>query len=129
MVSRRRMSRLSHALLGLLDPRPIIRRRKENFALLLSRLGSVAFLVDEVPDYAPFGFPIRLDNGRRDVVLRALCDAGIFAACHWKTLPSPRQTFAIEHRLADELLTLPCDQRYGPSDMALVADMVEDALA
>ena len=120
-ISNRRMSRLSRTLLGLLDPGPVIRRRKENFAALQERLAQFAFLKDRVPAYVPFGFPVRVDSRRRHGILSALSARGIFAACHWNDLPSPAGMFPAEHQLAAELITLPCDQRYGPEDMAQVA--------
>ncbi len=128
-VSRRRMTRLSRTLLGLLDPIPVMRRRKENFAVLCERLGSHALFRDPVPGFVPFGFPMRLGGGRRNAVRNALLQAGILPAVHWENLPSPTDAFPVEHRLAEDLLTLPCDHRYGPAEMARVADVVTRALA
>ena len=59
-VSNRRMSRLSGALLHLLDPTPIIARRRANFSVLQERLTQLSFLKDQSPNYVPFGFPIRV---------------------------------------------------------------------
>jgi dTDP-4-amino-4,6-dideoxygalactose transaminase len=128
-VSRTRMSRLSRRLLELLDPGPIIRRRKENFAVLQQRLSVLAFMRDRAPPYVPFGFPIRVPRDRRDATVAALATRGIFAARHWCDLPSPAEIFAREHGLAQELITLPCDQRYEANDMLRVAAAVEDALS
>ena len=37
-------------------------------------------------------------------------------------LPVPRAEFPGEHALAAELVTLPCDYRYGEQDMRRVAE-------
>jgi dTDP-4-amino-4,6-dideoxygalactose transaminase len=128
-VSNRRMSRLSGALLHLLDPTPIIARRRANFAALQERLTRLSFLNDGSPAYVPFGFPIRLARGKRDGIISELASTGIFVARHWNKLPSPAQIFQNEHRLASELMTLPCDQRYGPDDIARIAAAVEVAVS
>jgi len=128
-VSNRQMSRLSRTLLGLLDPGPVIHRRKANSAVLQERLSQFAFLKDRDPVYVPFGFPVRVDTHRRDGILAALSAQGVFAARHWTDLPSPAAMFPGEHRLAAELMTLPCDQRYGPEDMARIAAAFEAAVS
>jgi dTDP-4-amino-4,6-dideoxygalactose transaminase len=128
-VSRTRMSRLSRTLLELLDPELIIRRRRENYAVLQDRLGARGFLQEQAPLFVPFGFPIRVPSELRDAVVAGLAARGIFAARHWRRLPSPAGEFASEHCLAAELVTLPCDQRYDPVDMERVASTVENALS
>lgn len=123
-----RISRLSHELLLRLDASEIATRRRENYLVLHQSLSSMAFLADPKPTYVPFGFPIRLSSDRRDVLFRELIANGIFPGIHWPDLPSPKDAFPLEHRLAKEILTLPCDQRYGVDDMATIASLVEDIL-
>jgi hypothetical protein len=52
----------------------------------------------------------------------------IFAARHWRELPVQPREFRIEHSIAQELVTLPCDYRYGERDMHRVADAVIRAI-
>ena len=128
-VSNRRMSHLSGALLHLLDPTRIIARRRANFAVLQERLTQLSFLKDGSPNYVPFGFPIRVARGKCDGIIVELASTGIFVARHWSNLPSPAEIFQEEHRLAAELMTLPCDQRYSLDDMARIASAVEVAVS
>ena len=127
-VTTRPMSRLSRELLQRLDGEAIGQRRSANYQALASTLERVMFSPETKPRHIPFGFVIRLDPAIRSAVRQALIDAGIFPAIHWQTLPSPAH-FTIAHRLAAELLTLPCDHRYTPADMEKMAQIVSQTLA
>lgn len=125
-VTRKPMSALSLAQLGSADARLLGARRLANYALLQRLLGDLAFFGAPLPR-APFGFAIRVPRGER--LWERLCRAGIYAQRHWARLPSPRREFAAEHRLAAELITLPCDQRYGAAEMRAVGARVRKLLA
>ena len=122
-VTTRPMSRLSREVLTRLDGEDIGRRRRANYQALASTLERVLFVPEIAPRHVPFGCVIRLDPAVRAAVRQALIGAGIFPAVHWEVLPSPPD-FTVAHRLAAELLTLPCDQRYTPADMDRVAQVV-----
>jgi dTDP-4-amino-4,6-dideoxygalactose transaminase len=126
-VSARRMSRLSRELMARLPVEPIAERRRANFRVLAGLLPEHRYLPDEDPAFVPVGFPVRLRAEIRDRVRADLIASGIFPALHWNELPSP-STFRGAHRLATELLTLPCDQRYAPIDMQRVARILTESL-
>jgi len=126
-VSSDPMSTLSAMVLHAVPSAPVARARHENYSGLAISLGDLAFLGDASPSFVPFGFPIRLPGDQRDRVAAALADRGVFAAVHWRTLAAP-PCFKAEHALSRELLTLPCDQRYTPEDMARVAEVVASAV-
>jgi dTDP-4-amino-4,6-dideoxygalactose transaminase len=73
------------------------------------------------------GFPIAVPNAAQ--LGQRLSQQRIFAARHWKSLPSHPDEHENAHRLAHKLITLPCDYRYTSSDMDLVADAVIEALS
>lgn len=123
-INNRGMSRLSFELLKNTDAPSIIKKRKQNFIALHKRLFKSAFLQTKTPNFCPFGFPIRLQSNLRDFLKNELIKIGVFSAIHWTLLPSPRAAFKKEHRLSNELLTLPCDQRYNIADMEYIADNV-----
>ena len=85
----------------------------------------VESLFDHLPDGSvPLGYVIRLKN--RDTVKEKLAANRIFAPIHW-SLPQEvdRKRFPDSKMLADSLLTLPIDQRYGPDEMNYIADTLK----
>lgn len=77
----------------------------------------------------PLGYVLRLPPARRDTLLQGLHAARIFAAVHWPRIAAPAQSFPREVAWTRELVTLPCDHRYGPAEMDRIADTVLDLLA
>lgn len=120
------MSHLTRRVLTLLDPAPIAERRRANYAFYAESLGDIAFYPDGIGDAVPFAFPIRCDDAG-DVATR-LWSEGIFAARYWPTLGSPPAAFPAEHRLANQMVALPCDQRYTPRELVRVARAVRSAM-
>ena len=118
------MSNLSYDLLSKLDIASIVQRRKNNYKALYSVLSNWSLLKDGKPNYAPFGFPIRVPQAVRDRLVTALIEDNIFPAIHWRDLPSPESDFKFEHQLSKEVVTLPCDQRYKSEDMDYIATSV-----
>lgn len=102
--------------------------RLRNWRVLDSRLRSLSALPCN-PPAPPLGYVLRLDPDRRDEVLRGLHAARIFAAVHWPRIGAPGADFPREAQLARELITLPCDHRYGEADMTRIADGVAALLA
>src|SRR5208283_5409488 len=114
-VGMQRMSRLSLALLEASDAMADRAVRRDNYKILHDRLRKYAYFQDADASFAPLGFPIRIKSAA--ALSKRLAERRIFAARHWANLPSDPLVFAAEHRLAQELLTLPCDYRYGEADM------------
>lgn len=128
-ITNRRMTQLSIAILKVADPQRMIARRKTNFAVLAERLSELAFLEGSefeagLPNFTPFGFPIRLPNSTRNILRSTLFERGIYAGRHWEPLPDLVQEFEEEAVLSRELLTLPCDQRYDEDDMDTIANVL-----
>jgi hypothetical protein len=118
------MSRLTEALLARIDVEPVARARRDNYARLHAALADLALFPDPEPAWVPLGLPVRVVDAA--ALARRLALRRVFCARHWGELPSDADAFAREHRLARELLTLPCDQRYGAADMDRLARMVRE---
>lgn len=125
-LSTQPMSRLSSSILASVDPQPLMKRRQDNYSVLMERLHDVAVISAQDRGFVPLGFPIQVPN--RGALASALHREGIFAAHHWPTLASPVSDFPFEHQLCDHLLTLPCDHRYGRKDMVAIAKQVRRLL-
>ena len=105
----------------------ISQRRRDNYAVLQQQLADLA-IFPELPDaVVPLGFPIRIAN--RDAVRRALFDEAVYPPVHWPVPASVPDRFGDSRRLAADIMTLPCDQRYGAEDMHRLADCIKKACA
>lgn len=110
------MSSLSQSLLNDdLERQASSERRRRNYAILLEQLRSLA-LYPELPASAvPLGFPIR--HPEREALRDRLIANRIYPPVHWHLADVVPQGFAASHELSSRILTLPCDQRYGATDM------------
>ena len=117
----RPISEVSRLAVEAVDPAALLQRRRRNAKVLLDRVGEAALLPEaRLLGGAPFGVPV-LTQDAGEAVAR-MAEARIFCARHWAELPSRATDFPVEHALARQLLTLPCDHRYDDDDMARVAE-------
>ncbi len=114
------MSELTREVLEGINPAPLVLRRRENFAALAEALKDYGLWPDLEIAFAPMVFPVRIAD--RDEVVRRMAAERIYCAHHWPDLPSPAEDFPGVHALNAELLSIPCDHRYGAEDMARVAE-------
>jgi hypothetical protein len=119
-ISAQTISLLTMEVLRVSDFHQDCEARRRNYQTLHRRLGQWAFFPDPEISFAPLGFPMRVEAA--GAICANLAKQRIFAARHWTGLPSDPNMFVSEHRLATELLTLPCDYRYDELDMNRVAD-------
>ena len=122
------MSELAQTiLLRKFSPSKAITARRINYQYLLGKIGHIALFPDLPAGVVPLGFPVRCPN--RGAVRKKLFDNKIFPPIHWFIDGIVPNFFKASHQLAREIMTLPCDQRYTPEDMARVADCLLDATA
>ncbi len=121
------MSELSQIFLRYcFDYSMIAERRVKNYQFLANLLGDIAILPTLPPKVVPIGFPIRVKN--RDLVRQRLFDHQIYPPIHWQIQKIVPKKFRDSHQLADEIMTLPCDQRYDIIDMNRMAELVNEVL-
>lgn len=97
-------------------------KRIKNYQQLSSALSDLA-LFPCLPDgVVPLGFPIRVQD--RDRVRQALFSQEIYPPVHWAIGGVVPEEFQGSHRLSAEIMTLPCDQRYGLDEMDRIASAV-----
>ena len=112
------ISELSRMLLEAREFEPIRSRRRANYLALLETLSAFALYPEMPEDVVPLGFPVRVDAAERDGILNRLYGRRIYAPVHWRLAGVAPATFTESHELSRSTLTLICDQRYTPSDMA-----------
>lgn len=120
------MSARSLAALEAIPAGPIANVRRANWRTLAAALGDFALWSDPEPAFAPLAFPIVVEDAAAAVAV--LAEERIWAPRHWADLPSDAQAFPDAHALSRQLVSLPCDQRYGAADMARVTEVVRRRL-
>jgi hypothetical protein len=116
------MSHLSKSIIEYsVDYLIVAKRRTDNYRTLLERLSAYALFPQMEPDVVPLGFPVRI--AKRDSVLQALFDREIYPPVHWPIDGLVPSQYEESHRLSRQIMTLPCDQRYGTEDMERIADV------
>ena len=116
----RKMSRLTHNLLGGIDYEAVRTRRNENYAVLAAALGAENPLKLVAPD-GPYAYPFYCGNGPE--VRRRLAERKIFVATLWPNVLETGDALARDY--TESILPLPCDQRYDGEDMARVLRELE----
>ncbi|TAJ72165.1 MAG: hypothetical protein EPO51_08595 [Phenylobacterium sp.] len=102
--------------------------RWANWRFLDARLRRWSALPPD-PQAPPLGYVLRLAARARDHLLAALHAERIFAAVHWPTIAAAEADFPREAGWTRELVTLPCDHRYGEAEMVRIAERVVEVLA
>lgn len=122
------MSELTrHLLRTAFDYAAIARQRRTNYRVLANVLGDRAVFPRLPGDAVPLGFPLRVPQ--REEVRQRLFEQQIYPPVHWPLAGIVPGQFRESHRLAAELMTLPCDQRCNEGDMEWVAACVRAAIA
>jgi hypothetical protein len=121
------MSEFSRRLLEAgFDYTSVAEARRRNYTRLAEHLGEFAVFPALPAEVVPLGFPVML--AERDRVRRALFREQIFPPVHWPLAGTVPEEFAESHRFSDRVMTLPCDQRYGPDDMQRAIDVFLNAV-
>ena len=93
----------------------ISRRRIENYSIFAHGLKDIAMFPALPKGTVPLGFPIR--HPRRDQIRVKLFNKQIYPPVHWPIDGVVPAEFSESHKLAGQMMTLPCDQRYGGEDI------------
>jgi hypothetical protein len=128
-IEPRAMSVVSARLLGAADLDRARRRRHTNFDTLhrlLGPLNTIGLSLGDAGPEAPMCYPFL---PAADVDRTALSRLGVFVPRLWPEVPD-RSTpgFAWERQVAQRILPLPIDHRYGPCDMEKVCQALLQVL-
>jgi hypothetical protein len=124
-ISTTSMSRLTRKILSATPMAPLAEKRRANHLHLRRRLA------DRLPPFAfreggaPWAYATRTRGA--EAVARRLHAQRLFVSRLWRRLPSGAEDPRAQ-AIADELLLLPCDHRYGTADMDRLADALLDAV-
>lgn len=112
------MSRLTDNLLRGIDYDRVKRVRTENYRYLSKRLSSVNLLQLRDVEGA-FAYPLLLKKGSE--IRKALIRQKIYIPTLWPNVP---RDGSLEDNYAQNILPLPCDQRYGEEEMEMIVKAV-----
>lgn len=120
----RRMSALTRRILSSIDYDSVRRARNRNFAYLHARLGRHNLLqIDPVEADGPMCYPLLMESaGLRECLIRKK----IYVPTYWNDVLKHAEHALYETFLARNLVPLPCDQRYGESEMERIVEACQE---
>ena len=119
-IELRLMSKLTHNILGAIDYQAAKHRREDNFMFLSKALGESNLLKINCPP-GPYAYPFYIQNGMK--IKKQLAKEKIYVATLWPNVLGTG--LDIETEFAENILPLPCDQRYSEEDMQRVVYAVK----
>lgn len=122
-IELRSMSKLTHNILGAIDYQAAKDRREENFLFLSKALGERNELNIKCPP-GPYAYPFYIHNGM--AVKKLLAKRKIYVATLWPNVLGTG--LDIETDFTENILPLPCDQRYSQEDMQRVVNEIRQLI-
>ena len=113
-----KMSKLTRNILRAIDYDRIKEIRRNNFSTLHAKLADMNELKSIKIIDGAFMYPFRIKNGA--VLRKELQQQKIYVPKLWPDIPDS----AIAKCLAEEIVPLPCDQRYNNDDMNYIVDQI-----
>lgn len=120
------MSKLTKNLLCGIDYEYVKNTRTNNFAYLNERLSKINKLVVKNIDGA-FMYPFMIDNAQE--ARKKLLEKKIYIPTLWPNVLSDVPEDWWEYKLANNVLPLPVDQRYGKEEMEYVVGVILDCIS
>ena len=115
------MSKLTQRIMQSIDYEEVAKKRRENYQILHAALGAENNL--ELPldeDAVPLVYPyLAPKKGLRE----KLIENKIFVAKYWPNVHHLND-YEMEYDLANGILPLPCDQRYGKLEMNRIIEII-----
>ena len=121
----KRMSALTRNLLHAVDYDRVRDTRTQNFRILHEALGRYNRLCLRETEGA-YAYPLMRPEGQ--ALRRRLIEKKIYVSKLWPNVPEEQPADSAASRLAEQILPLPCDQRYGAEEMAFIIDAVRECL-
>lgn len=124
-----RISITGQEMLKVLNGGMIRYARQQNMKHILDLLdGKVESVsgIEKCIEGAPFSLPILVKN--RDEVQQKLARRGVYAPVLWPICDEARDVCPVSARMADEMLSIPVDQRYNYDDIEDIAKIVLETI-
>lgn len=119
------MSVTTKDILNHIDYDDVVSRRRNNFKQLHQALS--AYNVLSIPTLdsfiCPMVYPLVVEGD--NLLRQKLMENRIYVASYWRNV-LPLSSFETEYQIAQHLLPLPCDQRYGRDDMNRIIQLIKE---
>lgn len=122
------MSKLTHNLLRAIDYDAAARKRQHNAAYLHSHLKRINKMKVQVP-YGAFMYPLMVNSSIKGGQLRKILQQSkIYVPCLWPDTLCRTSTDTMAYQLAENIVPLPCDQRYDIEDMDYILEKIYETV-
>lgn len=120
----KQMSRLTDNIMRTVDYKKCESQRSQNYSLLYRKLRDLNRL--NLPERlkGAFAYPLYVDNA--EDLRKKLIDNKIFIPQYWKEVLQRVSRNTIEYQYAQNILWIPCDQRYTAEEMNYIVDKIEE---
>lgn len=119
------MSKVTENILKGIDYQAVIEKREQNFMTLHKYLGDMNVLSIICPP-GPFMYPLFVENG--ELLRKKLIERKIYIPCLWPDVFEMAGCGSIARQYAENILPLPCDQRYGKTEMKYIAENIIEGM-
>lgn len=116
----RRMSKLTKRLMQSIDYERVAQQRIDNYNTLRRALGGQELHYGEVPMIFPY------ESADGQDLRKHLIDNKIFVAKYWPNVDEWTEEDSTERLMANHILPLPIDQRYGKEDMNRIIEIINN---
>ena len=118
----KKMSNLTQSILASIDYEEVIKKRKENFLYLHEQLRNINLInVENDLDVVPFVYPLMIKN---ENLRQKLIENKIYVAKYWNEVLTREDVSNVEKNFVNQIIPLPCDQRYDLDDVKIVIKMI-----
>lgn len=122
------MSKLTHNLLCAIDYDAAAKKRQHNATYLHSHLKRINKMEVQVP-YGMFMYPLMVNSSIGGGQLRKILQQSkIYVPCLWPDTLCRESTDTVAYRLAENIIPLPCDQRYDIEDMDYILEKIYETV-
>lgn len=127
------MSEYTRKRMPAVDFAQIVSRRRKNYSILRDALKNIpgieTIFYDLPANSTPLYFPVYVHDKRRDHLRFFMREMNIFLPVIWPVPSLSAGTLTPEvNRIYNEILAVPCDQRYTEQDMLCIADRIAECM-
>ena len=117
------MSNTTKAILSLVDYKSVKKKRTENFQKLNKELKQYNEIKKLEYITGAYMYPLLIKNGNN--IRKYLQEHKIYISLLWPNVIESESEDSYEYYLAQNILPIPCDQRYDSDDMRYIATMIK----